>query len=52
MRARYKLERRARSPFPERELLRYECEQGHDLEADEDVAKCMESRIECWKKTE
>ena len=49
LRARYKIEQRGRSPIPERELLRYECEQGHHIETDEDIQKCMESHIECWQ---
>jgi len=52
LRARYKVEQRARSPFPELELLRYECEQGYEIESDEDVQKCMDSHLECWKKAE
>lgn len=49
LRARYKVEQRKRSPFPELRLLRYECEQGLDVEPDENVEKCMESHIECWQ---
>ena len=49
MRARYKVEQRKRSPFPELRLLRYECERGFDVEPDENVEKCMESHLECWQ---
>lgn len=48
LRARYKVEQRGKSPFPERELIRYECEQGRDISSDEDLQKCMEPRLECW----
>lgn len=48
LRGRYKLERRSRSPFPERELIRYECERGVELEGDDDLEKCMTARIDCW----
>lgn len=50
LRGRYKIQQRARSPFPELELIRYECEQKHEIESDEDVEKCIESRLECWKR--
>ncbi|HUV05335.1 MAG TPA: hypothetical protein VMX94_09535 [Armatimonadota bacterium] len=50
LRARYKVEQRGKSPFPDMELLRYECEQGQAVESDEDVQKCMETHLECWKK--
>lgn len=50
LRARYKIEHRGKSPFPERQLIRYECEQAKEIEPDEDLQKCMESHIECWKK--
>lgn len=52
LRARYKTETRGRSPFPDMELIRYECEQGLDLDQDEDIEKCMEAVISCWKKAE
>jgi hypothetical protein len=49
LRARYKVQLRKGSHFPDRELVRYECEQARDIESDEDVDKCMESHAECWK---
>lgn len=52
LRARYKVEQRGRSPFPDMELIRYECEQGQTVESDEDLQKCMDAYLECWKKAE
>lgn len=52
LRARYKVEQRGRSPFPDMELIRYECEQGQAVESDEDLQKCMDAYLECWKKAE
>ncbi len=49
LRARYKLERRGKSPFPERELLRYECDRGMHLDSAEGVDQCMANAIECWQ---
>lgn len=50
LRERHKLESRgARSPFPERVFLRYECERRHDVEGDEAIDKCMATTIECWQ---
>ena len=50
MRGRYKVEQRGRSAFPERELIRYECEQKHQIDTGDDVLKCLQTRIDCWKK--
>ena len=52
LRARYRVEQRGRSHFPDMELLRYECEQGQAVETDEDLQKCMDTHLECWKKAE
>ena len=52
LRARYKVEQRGRSPFPDMELIRYECEHGQAVESDEDLQKCMDAYLECWKKAE
>jgi hypothetical protein len=49
LRARYKVQQHARSPFPDLELIRYECEQARKVETDEDTEKCMESLIKCWQ---
>lgn len=49
LRARYKVELRKGSHFPDRELVRYECEQAQEIESDEDLDKCMSFRIVCWK---
>ena len=49
LRARYKIEQRGKSPFPQRELTRYECERGFHLESDEGVDQCMATTIECWQ---
>jgi hypothetical protein len=50
LRARYKTSRRGKSPFPELEFVRNECEQGQPVESDEDLQKCMESHLKCWRK--
>lgn len=49
LRGRYKLEHQGRNAFPEMVLLRYECEQGREIETEEDAVKCVESVIECWQ---
>lgn len=51
MRGRYKLKTSHRSPFPEKTLIRYECERGHDLtdSTDEDLEKCFNQKVGCWK---
>ena len=49
LRGRYKLLPARKGPFPERELVRYECEQGKDIANDEDVEKCVEAVITCWQ---
>ena len=49
LRGRYRLLPGRRGPFPERVLVRYECEQGRDIAGDEDVEKCMEAVISCWQ---
>jgi hypothetical protein len=53
MRGRYKLVTSHKSPFPEKRFVRYECERGHDLEdaSEEDLTKCMEQQVGCWKET-
>jgi hypothetical protein len=48
LRARYKIEWRKGSHTPDRELVRYECEQGREIESDEDVDKCMAAHLSCW----
>jgi hypothetical protein len=50
LRGRYKLQTSHKSPFPERRLISYECELGLDITGDEEVEKCSEPRVECWKK--
>jgi len=49
LRGRYRLQRSHRSPFPERRLIAYECELGLDIADDEELEKCAEPRVECWK---
>ena len=49
LRGRYSLQPGRKSPFPERKLIRYECEQGRDIASDEDIDKCMEAVITCWQ---
>ncbi len=49
MRARYKVEVRRGSHFPEREFLRYECDHGREIGSDEDAEKCIASHAECWQ---
>lgn len=49
LRGRYKVEQRGRSPVPEFELIRYECERKYPVESDEEVEKCMAARLECWR---
>jgi hypothetical protein len=50
MRARYKVEIRRGSHFPEREFIRYECDKGREIGQEEDAAdKCMASHAECWQ---
>ena len=48
LRGRYRIEQRGRSPFPDFELIRYECEHAFEVNTDEEVEKCMEAHIECW----
>ena len=51
MRGRYKLQPSHRSPFPEKRFMRYECEKGHEIdnESEEEVQKCMDQQVGCWK---
>ena len=49
LRGRYRLHTGRKGPFPERELVRYECEQSREITGDEDVEKCMEAVISCWQ---
>ncbi len=51
MRARYKLQTSHRSPFPERRFMRYECEQGIEIDSftEEELQKCLDQKIGCWK---
>ncbi|HOK52967.1 MAG TPA: hypothetical protein PLZ21_12170 [Armatimonadota bacterium] len=49
LRGRYKLLPSHRSPFPERRLIRYECELGHEITSDEDFEQCVGSKVECWR---
>lgn len=49
LRARYKVEQRRKSPFPELTLIRYECAHSFDVDSDESIEKCMEVRLDCWQ---
>ena len=51
MRGRYKLTTSHKSPFPEKRLLRYECERGHEIdnESQEELDKCFAQQVGCWK---
>ncbi len=51
MRCRFKLQPSHKSPFPEKRFMRYECEQGHEIDntSEEDVRKCLDQKIGCWK---
>ena len=51
MRGRYKLTTSHKSPFPEKRLLRYECERGHEIdnESEEELEKCSNQQVGCWK---
>ncbi len=49
LRARYKIVKGGKSPFPQRELMRYECERGFHLDSAEGVDQCMATMIECWQ---
>ena len=53
MRGRYKLQPSHRSPFPEKRFQRYECEKGHtiDNESEEEIQKCLDQKVGCWKET-
>jgi hypothetical protein len=51
LRGRYKAVPSRRSPFPERRLLGYECEKGLEIADDEELDKCSQPRVECWKTT-
>jgi hypothetical protein len=50
LRGRYKVQATHNSPFPDRRLVSYECELGLEINGDEDLEKCLEPRVECWKK--
>lgn len=49
LRGRYRLHPSRRGPFPERELIRYECERARDITGEEDVDKCIAAVISCWQ---
>ena len=49
LRGRYRVQPSAKSPFPDRRLIGYECELGLDIADDEELEKCAEPRVECWK---
>ena len=49
LRGRYKMQPSRKSPFPERRLIRYECELGREIANDEELEKCAEPRVDCWK---
>lgn len=51
MRARYKLQTSHKSPFPEKRLVRYECERGHEIDntSEEELQKCFDQKVGCWK---
>jgi len=49
LRGRYKVQPSRKSPFPERRLIGFECELGQEIPSDEDLEKCSEPRVECWK---
>jgi hypothetical protein len=49
LRGRYKITPSHKSPFPERRLINYECELGLEIASDEEIDKCSEPRVECWK---
>ncbi len=54
LRGRYKLQASHRSPFPEKRFLRHECERGVDLTemGEEDIQKCFDQQIGCWREEE
>lgn len=51
MRGRYKLQASAKSPFPEKRFVNYECERGHEIadQSEEDMQKCFDQKTGCWK---
>jgi len=51
MRGRFKLQPSRKSPIPEKRLVQYECEQGHEIDStsEEELNKCMEQKVGCWK---
>lgn len=51
LRGRYKLQTSHRSPFPEKRLICYECEQGREIDSssEEEIDKCVSQKIGCWK---
>jgi hypothetical protein len=49
LRGRYRVQPTNKLPFPERRLVGYECEMGIEIGDDEELGKCQEPRVECWK---
>lgn len=51
MRGRYKLQTSHKSPFPEKRLVQYECEKGHEIDnsSEEELTKCLDQKVGCWK---
>lgn len=54
MRGRYKLQTSHKSPFPEKRLMRLECEKAHDLAglSEENLDKCLNQQVGCWMEDE
>jgi hypothetical protein len=53
MRGRYRLQPSNKSPFPEKRLVCYECEQNHEIDntSEEELQKCFDQKIGCWKES-
>lgn len=51
MRSRFKLTPSRKSPLPEKHFMRYECEKGHPIDdfGEEDLRKCLDQKMGCWK---
>lgn len=51
MRARYKMQRSNKSPFPEKRLIRFECEKGYEINnsVQENLQKCLGQKMGCWR---
>lgn len=51
MRGRYKLQTSHKSPLPEKRFIRYECENGCEIDqsSEEEIQKCMDQSVSCWK---